>query len=56
MKSTLERFLAAAIALAIVASFGAALTFVPTGAQADEKPKDCKMNPQDPRCKDQRKY
>ena len=32
MKRTLERFLATAIALAIVTSFGAALTFVPSGA------------------------
>jgi hypothetical protein len=56
MKSQLQRFLAAAMALAIVASSGAALTFVPTGAQADDKPKDCKMNPDDPRCKDDKKY
>ncbi|MDH4096072.1 MAG: hypothetical protein OEV81_14965 [Betaproteobacteria bacterium] len=56
MKRTLERFPATAIALAIVTSFGAALTFVPSGAQADDKPKDCKMNPDDPRCKDDKKY
>jgi hypothetical protein len=55
MKRTLERFLATAIALAMVTSFGAVLSFVPTGAQGDEKPKDCKMYPQDPRCKDEKK-
>lgn len=55
MKAYLERFLAAATALAIAASFGAVLSFVPTGAQGDEKPKDCKMYPQDPRCKDEKK-
>ena len=55
MKRILERFLAGAIALAIVTAFGAALSIVPAGAQADEKPKDCKMYPQDPRCKDERK-
>jgi len=55
MKSYLERFLAAATALAIAMSFGAALTLVPTGAQSDEKPKDSKMYPQDPRCKDEKK-
>lgn len=56
MKALLERFLAAAIALALLTSIGAALTLVPTGAQADDKPKDCKMYPDDPRCKDERKY
>jgi hypothetical protein len=27
-----------------------------THAQADESPKDCKMKPEDPRCKDDKKY
>jgi hypothetical protein len=55
MKLFLERLLSAAVALAIVASLGAMLGFVPTSVQADDKPKDCKMYPQDPRCKDDQK-
>lgn len=58
MKTALERLLAAAGALLMVLAFGAALSTIPTltHAQADESPKDCKMKPEDPRCKDAKKY
>jgi len=55
MKPFLERLLSAAVALALVASLGAILGSVPTSVRADDKPKDCKMYPQDPRCKDDQK-
>lgn len=56
MKTALERFLTAAGALLMVLAFGAALSTIPTltHAQADESPKDCKMKPDDPRCKDKK--
>jgi hypothetical protein len=58
MKTALERLLAAAAALLMVLAFGAALSTIPTltHAQADESPKDCTMKPEDPRCKDDKKY
>lgn len=56
MKTALERLLTAAGALLMVLAFGAALSTIPTltHAQADESPKDCKMKPDDPRCKDKK--
>jgi hypothetical protein len=57
MTQKLKGLLAAAAALAIVAPFGGLHALVPTdqGVQQQE-PKDCKMKPEDPRCKDDKKY
>ena len=57
MTITLKRLFAAAAALAIAAPAGGLHALVPTdqGAQQQE-PKDCKMKPEDPRCKDDKKY
>jgi len=56
MRHNLKRVLAAATALAIVVPFGGVQALAPTdsGVYADE-PKDCKMKPEDPRCKDEKK-
>jgi len=58
MTHKLKRVLAAAAALAIVVPFGGAQALVPTdaGLYQKEEPKDCKMKPEDPRCKDDKKY
>jgi hypothetical protein len=58
MKTAIERFLTTIGALLLAMAFGAALTSVPTvtRAQADEPPMDCKKKPDDPRCKEERKY
>jgi hypothetical protein len=53
MKRNLQRALAAVAALMIAAPFGAH-ALVPPSPGADE-PKDCKMKPEDPRCKDDKK-
>jgi hypothetical protein len=57
MTLKLKRALAAAAVVAIAAPFGALHALAPTdpGVSADE-PKDCKMKPEDPRCKDDKKY
>ena len=57
MKVAMKRILAGAAAFMIAAPFGALHALVPTdlGVSADE-PKDCKMKPEDPRCKDDKKY
>ena len=56
MKRHLQRALAALAALMIAAPFGAhALMPSDTGAQQQEPPKDCKLKPEDPRCKDDKK-
>jgi hypothetical protein len=58
MKRTLKQVFAAAMALLIAAPFASVYALVPTGpgAQQQEPPKDCKMKPEDPRCKDDKKY
>lgn len=58
MKTAIERLLSAAGALLLAMAFGALLSTIPTQtrAQADDPPKDCKMKPEDPRCKDGKKY
>jgi hypothetical protein len=58
MKAMLKRLLCATAALAIAAPIGVlhALEVTHAGAQQQqEQPKDCKKNPDDPRCKDERK-
>ena len=55
MKRNLQRALAAVAALMIAAPLGAhALVPADAGAQ-QEPPKDCKLKPEDPRCKDDKK-
>jgi hypothetical protein len=58
MKDRLKRVLCAAAALAIVAPYGTlhALDLSATAAQQQQEPKDCKAKPDDPRCKDDKKY
>jgi hypothetical protein len=58
MKRTLKQVFAAAVALMIAAPFASVYALVPTspGAEQKEPPKDCKMKPEDPRCKDDKKY
>ena len=58
MKDRLTRLLCATAALAIAAPFGTlhALDLATASAQQQEPPKDCKAKPDDPRCKDERKY
>ena len=44
--------------LAVVMAAGVATAYAgdyETGAQPQDQPKDCKKNPDDPRCKDERK-
>jgi hypothetical protein len=55
MKPRLKQGLAAAVALLIAAPFGAlqALDLAHPAGYGNE-PKDCKMKPEDPRCKDQK--
>jgi hypothetical protein len=59
MKATFGKTLAAFAALMLAA--GAAYAVQPasdgvsTEAQQQDAPKDCKMKPEDPRCKDDRK-
>ena len=57
MKDRLKRLLCAAAALAIAAPFGTlyALDLTQADAQQQQAPKDCKKNPDDPRCKDEKK-
>jgi hypothetical protein len=52
----LKRIFAAAAALMIAAPAGTLHALVPAdaGTQQTEPPKDCKMKPEDPRCKDQK--
>jgi hypothetical protein len=57
MKPRLKQGLAAAVALLIAAPFGAlqAIDLAdPAGYGNSNEPKDCKMKPEDPRCKDQK--
>lgn len=56
MKHSMKRVLAAAVALMIAAPAGALYAFGPANpvAQDDPPPKDCKMKPEDPRCKNQK--
>ena len=58
MKDRLKRLLCAAAVLAITAPFGTlhAFDLTAAGAQQQQEPKDCKAKPDDPRCKDERKY
>ena len=45
--------------LAVVMAAGVATAYAgdyETGVQQQDQPKDCKKNPDDPRCKDERKY
>ena len=58
MTQTLKRVFAAATALMVAAPVGSLHALVPTnpGAEQQEPPKDCKMKPEDPRCKDDKKY
>jgi hypothetical protein len=58
MTHRLKQVLAAAAALAIVAPFGGVHALLPAdpGLYQKEEPKDCKMKPEDPRCKDDKKY
>ena len=58
MTLRLKRLLAVAAALMIAAPFASVYALVPTspGAEQKEPPKDCKMKPEDPRCKDDKKY
>ena len=56
MTSKLKTLLVAAAALAAVAPFGGLHALVPTDTVVhQEGPKDCKMKPEDPRCKDEKK-
>jgi hypothetical protein len=57
MKDRLKRLLCAAAVLVISAPYGTlhALDLTHASAQQQE-PKDCKAKPDDPRCKDERKY
>jgi hypothetical protein len=57
MKDRLKRLLCAAAVVAIAAPYGTlhALDLTHASAQQQE-PKDCKAKPDDPRCKDERKY
>jgi len=56
-ESMMQKHLTALVALLLAASFGAAYA-APTqggyvsGDQQQDTPKDCKKNPNDPRCKD----
>ena len=56
MKLSVKRIFAAATALMIAAPAGTLHALVPAGAgeQQAEPPKDCKMKPEDPRCKDKK--
>ncbi len=54
MKRNLQRAIAAFAALLIAAPVGSLHALVPSNPGADE-PKDCKMKPEDPRCKDDKK-
>ncbi len=58
MKDELKRLTCAAALLVIAAPIGTlhALDLTQAGAQQQEEPKDCKAKPDDPRCKDERKY
>ena len=58
MKGELKRLLCAATLLAIAAPIGTlhALDRTQANAQQQQEPKDCKAKPDDPRCKDERKY
>jgi len=60
MKTTIGKTLAvlAAMTLAAGAAYavGPATSGAPFEAQQQDAPKDCKMKPEDPRCKDERKY
>jgi hypothetical protein len=59
IKDELKRLLCAATLLAIAAPIGTlhALDLTQASAQQQqEEPKDCKAKPEDPRCKDERKY
>jgi len=56
VKLSVKRIFAAATALMIAAPAGTLHALVPAGAgeQQAEPPKDCKMKPEDPRCKDKK--
>lgn len=60
MLNRFEKLLTSFVALLFAASFGAAYAASPTqggysaGDQQQDTPKDCKKNPQDPRCKDEK--
>jgi hypothetical protein len=58
MKDRLKRLLCATAVAAIAAPFGTlhALDLTKASAEQQEAPKDCKAKPDDPRCKDERKY
>lgn len=51
-----KRVLAAAAALAIAAPFGVQALVPADSAVHQQEPKDCKAKPEDPRCKDDKKY
>lgn len=60
MQNRLEKLFTSFIALMFAASFGAVYAASPTqdvyasGDQHQDAPKDCKKNPKDPRCKDEK--
>ena len=56
MRSKLGRALAELLAVAMAAGVATAYAGdYETGVQQQDQPKDCKKNPDDPRCKDERK-
>ena len=62
MRDKLRNLFTALFAVLFAASLGTAYAVesatgdLATSAQQQEPPKDCKKNPDDPRCKDERKY
>jgi len=62
MRDKLDNLFTALFAVLFAASLGTAYAAEPakgglaTSAQQQEPPKDCKAKPEDPRCKDERKY
>lgn len=62
MRDRLEILVTMLVAVLFAAGVGSAFGAEPSArylapdAQQQEPPKDCKKNPDDPRCKDERKY